>query len=264
MNEVQRRVTAASIGRRASGIVPFVVMLLAWVLAVTVFQVPGYKLPPIESVVERGYNMLADGSLLVHTGESLKRLAFAFVIGNALAIPLGFGIALNRHTSDLFRPMLTFFQSIAGIAWVPLAVIWFGVGAAPIIFVIANTVFFSSIYNTVTGVESIPRMLRRAVRSHGGSGIQVYTQLVIPGAMVHILLGLRTSAAYGIRAMVGAELIAGSNGLGFLIIDGTHTFATDVVVVGMIVLAIMWLALDHFVFRPLERRTVVRWGLLRA
>ena len=239
-------------------------MLLAWVLAVTVFQVPGYKLPPIESVVERGYNMLADGSLLVHTGESLKRLAFAFVIGNALAIPLGFGIALNRHTSDLFRPMLTFFQSIAGIAWVPLAVIWFGVGAAPIIFVIANTVFFSSIYNTVTGVESIPRMLRRAVRSHGGSGIQVYTQLVIPGAMVHILLGLRTSAAYGIRAMVGAELIAGSNGLGFLIIDGTHTFATDVVVVGMIVLAIMWLALDHFVFRPLERRTVVRWGLLRA
>ena len=251
-----------SIRQSLSGAVPFLVILGVWFLVVNFFEVSSYKLPPIEKVVTRTINMIADGSLLEHSWESLKRLLMGFVIGNGLAIPLGFAIALNRHVSDLFRPILTFFQSIAGISWVPLAVVWFGVGVAPVVFVIANTIFFSSIYNVVTGVEGIPRTLRRAVRAHGGSGLQFYTELIVPGALVHILLGLRTSISYGLRAMIGAELIAGSNGLGFLIIDATHSFATDIVFMGMIIIALLWLILDHWAFRPLERRTVVRWGLM--
>ena len=254
--------SAVSFKQVLPGIVPFIVIIAIWYICANYLDIPPYKLPPIGQVLTRTFNMVADGSLLEHSWESLKRLMMGFVIGNGLAIPLGFAIALNRHVSDLFRPILTFFQSIAGIAWVPLAVVWFGVGVAPVVFVIANTIFFSSIYNVVTGVEAIPRTLRRAVRSHGGSGLQFYVELIFPGALIHILLGLRTSVSYGLRAMIGAELIAGSDGLGFLIIDATHTFATDIVFMGMIIIALLWLALDHWVFRPLERRTVVRWGLM--
>ena len=254
--------SATSIRQVLPGIIPFIVIIAIWYVCANFLDVPPYKLPPIDQVLTRTFNMVADGSLLEHSWESLKRLLMGFVIGNGLAIPLGFAIALNRHVADLFRPILTFFQSIAGISWVPLAVVWFGVGVAPVVFVIANTIFFSSIYNVVTGVEAIPRTLRRAVRSHGGSGLQFYVELIFPGALIHILLGLRTSVSYGLRAMIGAELIAGSDGLGFLIIDATHTFATDIVFMGMIIIALLWLALDHWVFRPLERRTVVRWGLM--
>ena len=254
--------SATSIRQVLPGIIPFIVIIAIWYVCANFLDVPPYKLPPIDQVLTRTFNMVADGSLLEHSWESLKRLLMGFVIGNGLAIPLGFAIALNRHVADLFRPILTFFQSIAGISWVPLAVVWFGVGVAPVVFVIANTIFFSSIYNVVTGVEAIPRTLRRAVWSHGGSGLQFYVELIFPGALIHILLGLRTSVSYGLRAMIGAELIAGSDGLGFLIIDATHTFATDIVFMGMIIIALLWLALDHWVFRPLERRTVVRWGLM--
>jgi ABC-type nitrate/sulfonate/bicarbonate transport system permease component len=259
--------TALRLGPRAhlerwAGILPFVILLAAWQLSWMLADSPGYKLPSIERVVSRGVDMIVDGSLFNHVWHSLLRLAWAFLLGNALAIPLGFAIALNRHVADMFRPILTFFQSIAGIAWVPLAIIWFGVGAGPVIFVIANTVFFSSIYNTVAGVESIPRVLRRAVRCHGGSGWQIYSELIIPGALIQILLGLRTSVAFGLRAMVGAELIAGTNGIGFLIMDASSVFQTDVVIFGMVVIALVWLALDRLLFRQIEKRTVVKWGLL--
>ena len=132
----------------------------------------------------------------------------------ALAMPLGIAIALNRHVADMFRPVLSFLQAIAGIAWVPLTIIWFGIGNGSVVFVIANTIFFASIYNTVIGVQSIPHALHRAVRSHGGRGLSLLTNLILPGALVQILLGVRTSMAYGWRALVASEMIAGSNGLG--------------------------------------------------
>ncbi len=101
-----------------------------------------------------------------HIRASLQRLALGFVgWQRACAFLLGIAIALNRHVADVLRPLLTFLQSIAGIAWVPLAIIWFGIGMGSVVFVIANTIFFATIYNTVVGVQSIPQTLHRAVRT---------------------------------------------------------------------------------------------------
>ena len=146
----------------------------------------------------------------------------------ALAVPLGLAIALNRYVADTFRPVLSFLQAIAGIAWVPLTIIWFGIGNGSVIFVIANTIFFASLYNTVIGVQSIPTSLYRAVRSHGGSGLALLTNLILPGALVQLLLGMRTSMAYGWRALVASEMIAGSNGLGYMTMEAVQWQRTDV------------------------------------
>jgi ABC-type nitrate/sulfonate/bicarbonate transport system permease component len=214
----------------------------------------------LEAEVKDG---LADGTLLRHVAGSLYRLAISFVIGNGLAIPLGIAIAMNRHVSDLLRPMLTFFQSIAGIAWVPLAVIWFGIGMGSVIFVISNMIFFGAIYNTVIGVQTIPKTLHRAVLCHGAKGLQVFTELILPGALVQIILGLRTSMAYGWRALVAGEMIAGSSGLGYMTIEAVQWYQTDTVIMGMILIGLLWLMFDRVLFAPLERRTVARWGLLQ-
>ena len=245
------------------GVLPLVAALAAWWALPHLIDYPIYMLPPLPQVWDTAREAAADGSLLANVGASLGRLAIGFVIGNGIAIPLGIAIALNRNVADTLRPLLTFLQSIAGIAWVPLAIIWFGIGMGSVVFVIANTIFFSAIYNTVVGVQLIPNVLHRAVRSLGARGRQVLAELVVPGALAQIILGLRTSMAYGWRALVAGEMIAGTNGLGYMTIEAVQWYKTDTVILGMIVIGLLWLLLDRLIFAPLERRTVVRWGMIR-
>lgn len=256
---IRRRRAAITLGL---GLLPFVAVVIAWYVAPRLEAIPVYKLPPLEDILRRLTDAVADGSLFIHIRDSLHRLVVGFLIGNGLAIPLGIAVALNRHVSDLLRPVLIFFQSIAGIAWIPLAIVWFGIGMGSVVFVIANTIFFSSIYNTVTGVQTIPQVLHRAVRCHGAGPVRVFTELILPGALVQIILGFRTSMAYGWRALVGAELIAGTSGLGYLTMEAVQWYQTDTIVMGMILIGIIWLVMDRVLFVPLERRTVVRWGLV--
>ncbi len=248
---------------RLEGALPFALLLAAWWLLPQLADIPAYKLPAPADVWARLAAMTADGSLAGHVGASLWRLVQGFVIGNALAIPLGIAIGLDRNVADLTRPLLTFLQSIAGIAWIPLAVIWFGIGNGAVVFVIANIIFFSTVYNVVAGVEGIPAVLYRAVRCHGGRGWRILTELVLPGAFVQIIVGLRASMAYGWRALVGAELIAGTSGIGYLTIDAVQWYQADTIVMGMLLIGLIWLAMDRLLFVPLERRTVRRWGLIQ-
>jgi ABC-type nitrate/sulfonate/bicarbonate transport system permease component len=245
------------------GTVPFLLIIATWTLIPHLIAYPPYMLPSIGAVFDFARESVLDGSLLRNVAASLARLAIGFVVGMSLAIPIGLAIALNRHVADLCRPVLSFLQAIAGIAWVPLTIVWFGVGNGSVIFVIANTIFFASLYNTVVGVQSIPTALYRAVRSHGGRGLALLTNLILPGALVQILLGIRTSMAYGWRALVASEMIAGSNGLGYMTMEAVQWQRTDVIILGMIVIGLIWVLMDRFIFTAIERRTVGRWGLLQ-
>ena len=248
---------------RLVGTLPFLAVLAGWWLLPRVVDYPAYMLPPIGAVLEFAWESVRDGSLLRNVLASLARLAAGFAIGMALAVPLGLAIALNRHVADTFRPVLSFLQAIAGIAWVPLTIIWFGIGNGSVVFVIANTIFFASLYNTIVGVQSIPTPLYRAVRSHGGRGWSLLANLILPGALVQLLLGVRTSMAYGWRALVASEMIAGSSGLGYMTMEAVQWQRTDVIILGMIVIGLIWVVMDRLLFDAIERRTVARWGLLQ-
>ena len=245
------------------GAVPFLVLLAGWLVVPHLVQYPPYMLPPVSAVLAFAQSAILDGTLVRNLLESLGRLALGFAIGMALAIPLGIAIALNRHVAELLRPVLSFLQAIAGIAWVPLTLVWFGVGNGSVVFIVANTIFFASLYNTVIGVQSIPVSLYRAVRSHGGRGWRLLVNLVVPGALVQILLGIRTSVAYGWRSLVASEMIAGSNGLGYMTMEAVQWQNTEVIILGMIVIGLVWVAMDRFVFTAIERSTVMRWGLMQ-
>lgn len=249
--------------RALIGALPIFAVLVAWWLLPRLVQYPAYMLPSIGAILEFARESIVDGSLVRNVVSSLARLFAGFAIGMALAVPLGLAIALNRHVADTFRPVLSFLQAIAGIAWVPLTIIWFGIGNGSVVFVIANTIFFASLYNTVIGVQSIPEPLYRAVRSHGGRGVSLLTSLILPGALVQLLLGVRTSMAYGFRALVASEMIAGSSGLGYMTMEAVQWQRTDIVILGMIVIGLLWVAMDRTVFDAIERRTVARWGLLQ-
>jgi len=247
----------------AVGLVPFVLALAGWAVLPELVEYPSYMMPPLPDVWAHLVEIVEDGTLLRHVLASLERLALGFAAGTGIAVPLGIAIALNRHVADTLKPLLTFLQSIAGIAWVPLAIIWFGIGMGSVVFVIANTIFFATLYNTVVGVQAIPQALHRAVRSLGGRGWTLTGVLILPGALVQLIVGFRTAMAYGWRALVAGEMIAGTNGLGYMTIEAVQWYRTESVLVGMIAIGLIWLAMDRFIFVPIENATVRRWGIVQ-
>jgi ABC-type nitrate/sulfonate/bicarbonate transport system permease component len=257
------RRSSRSLPGRWIGLAPFVVVGIGWLLLPRFIEYPAYMLPSPDQVLERLQLTMVDGSLVKNLSASLVRLVAGFAAGCMLALVVGIAIAMNRHVAETLMPVLTFMQSIAGIAWVPLAIIWFGIGSGAVIFVVANTIFFSLLHNAVVGVQQIPNVLHRAVRSHGASGRQILTSLILPGALVQITLGMRTAMAYGWRALVAGEMIGGTSGIGYMTIEAVQFFQTDTVLLGMIIIGVLWLVMDKVIFATLERNTVVRWGLLQ-
>jgi NitT/TauT family transport system permease protein/taurine transport system permease protein len=224
--------------------------------------VPAIFLPGPGEVARVGWDMLRDGSLFVNIGASLGRM----LVGVAVSVPLGVGlgvvVGLDRRLALLLEPVAGFFNALSGIAWLPLAVTWFGLGWGSVTFLLANTIFFLVFFNTLVGVRAVPRMFEQAVRTLGGSRRHVILQVLIPGAMPSIVTGIRLSIGFGWRALIAAEMIATSTGLGFLIFNAHHFHQTDTILVGIVTIGLLWLATDRLLLVPLERWTVERWGLL--
>lgn len=244
------------------GALPFVAVLALWQVAPAIFQYPAYLFPTVAEVFRRFADIVISGELARAVLASLGRLMAAFIVGNLIAIPLGIALAMNARLSRMVMPVAVFLQAVAGIAWAPLAVVWFGIGNTAVTFLVVNSVFFSSFYNTIAGVRAIAPVLWRAMRSLGADRTQLIRELVIPGAMVQLLLGMRTSLALGWRALVASELIIGTNGIGFLMMDATKWYGTDTIICGIIVIGALWLLVDRYVFAVIEGRTVRRWGLI--
>lgn len=245
------------------GLLPIIFVLAVWVLLPQFLSIPAYKFPSLGQVAQDLWTLTINGTLPGNLAASLARLAVAFVIGAALGIVVGLGITLSEKVATFLLPLVSFFNSIAGIAWIPMAIAWFGFGNGPVLFVIANNIFFVVVYNTILGARSIPSVLFDGVRVLGGSRRSVLVrEVLLPGAMVGVLGGLRTGLAFGWRALIAVELIAASNGLGYMSIEASRLYDGATVVAVIVVIGVVWLAMDHFLLRPLEARTVVRWGMV--
>ena len=245
------------------GLLPILVVIAVWVLLPQFLSIPAYKFPSFSQVVQDLWTLTINGTLPGNLATSLVRLVIAFGIGATLGIMVGLGITLSERVRTSLLPLIAFFSSIAGIAWIPMAIAWFGFGNGPVLFVIANNIFFVVVYNTIVGARSIPTVLFDGVRVLGGSSRPVLVrEVLLPGAMVGVLGGLRTGLAFGWRALIAVELIAASSGLGYMSIQASRLYDGATVVSVILVIGLVWLAMDHFFLRPLEARTVVRWGMM--
>ncbi len=246
------------------GLAPFVAGLSAWWLLAHSGRFKPATLPAPESVLGALADLAARGELQADVLISLERVALGAGISIVLGVGLGVIAGLHRRTGDFLGPLATFFNSVSGIAWIPLAITWFGLGTAAVTFIIVNGVFFLIFFNTMLGVRSVPKIMEHAVRTLGGGYTELVTQVFLPGALPHIMSGIRSGLGFGWRALIAAELIAATSGLGFRIYDASNFFRTDQILAGILVIGVLWMALDGLVLRPLERRTIERWGTLRA
>lgn len=221
----------------------------------------GTKVFPSPLDVEKGMRELAEESLLWgYVGDSLRRVAIGFGCAAVLGIPLGLTLGWYPAVHQVMNPTLELLRPISPIAWIPVSIIFFGVGDNAAIFLIFLGSFFPIVVTCVNGVANVPSMFKRAGRNFGLTPAALLAKVVFPAALPQIIVGLRIALGIAWLVVVAAEMIAVDSGLGYLIIDARNSGKRyDLVVAAMILIGVIGLALD-FGFRRLEKLRPVRWG----
>jgi NitT/TauT family transport system permease protein len=192
--------------------------------------------------------------------DSLRRVAIGFGAAAVLGIPVGLTLGWYPAADQVVNPVLQILRPISPIAWIPVAIVFFGVGDKAAIFLIFLGAYFPIVVACVNGVSNVPSMYRRAGRNFGLTPTQILGRVVFPAALPRILIGLRIALGIAWLVVVAAEMIAVDSGLGFLVIDSRNSGKRyDLVVAAMLLIGVIGLILD-LAFRQLEKVRSVRWG----
>ena len=210
-------------------------------------------------VVTGTIELIRDGTLWQHIGASLFRVGTGFLLAVAFAVPLGLWMGWVRGAYDTLNPIFQILRPISPIAWIPIAILWFGVGNASPIYLIFISSVFPMIVQTTAGVHNIEGRYLRAAENFGVSRYTLFSQVVIPAVLPQIIVGMRIGLGVAWLVVVAAEMIALRSGLGYLIIDSRNAGNRyDLVIAGMIIIGLIGLLLDG-VMRLLEGLKSVRW-----
>jgi NitT/TauT family transport system permease protein len=232
-------------------------LVAAWWVAVVATESAIFPTP--WQVVSGTTELIQDGTLWEHIGASLLRVGTGFFLAVVFAVPLGLWMGWVRGAFTTLNPILQMLRPISPIAWIPIAILWFGVGNASPIYLIFISSVFPMIVQTTAGVHTIERRYLRAAQNFGGSRYTLFRQVVIPAVLPQIIVGMRIGLGVAWLVVVAAEMIALRSGLGYLIIDSRNAGNRyDLVIAGMVVIGLIGLLLDG-VMRRLEGLKLVRW-----
>jgi NitT/TauT family transport system permease protein len=243
--------------RVLSSIVVIAVLVAVW--WATVRYTESVIFPTPWGVVTGTAELVRDGTLWEHIGASLMRVGAGFGIAVAFAIPLGLWMGWVRGAFITLNPLFQILRPISPIAWIPIAILWFGVGNASPIYLIFIASVFPMIVQTTEGVHTIEKRYLRAAENFGVPRWKLFMQVVLPATLPQIIVGMRIGLGVAWLVVVAAEMIALRSGLGYLIIDSRNAGNRyDLVIAGMIIIGLIGLALDGLM-RLLEGMKIVRW-----
>jgi len=215
-------------------------------------------MPAPSNIAVTAAGMIASGELFYHLIASLKREISAFLFA-AAAIPLGIAMGWWRLVYKQVNPIMEILRPIPPLAWIPLSILWFGLGDEQNEFIIFLGMFFPILVNTIVGVKNIDPNLVRAARSLGAPEHKLLMRIVLKGALPQIITGVRIGLGVGWMALVAAELVGANSGLGFLINDARSMLRTDIIMVGMLTIGLIGLLMDTAI-RVLSRQ-LLPWSL---
>jgi len=259
----QRRPQRLRLKTAAVGLAPYLVALIFWQIVSSLDLWPRVLFPSPVDVFTAFVADLHSGVLLLNLAVSLTSLAYGFIVGGGLGVPLAYLMGLHRTSRDFFDPLVNLVQAIPGLAWIPFAILWFGLGQAAVTFIVTMAVFFPVLHNLLTGIRLVQPVLVEASQTLGARRLAIIRYVIFPATLPNLITGIRLGIAFGFRSLVGGEMIASTNGIGYEIFNAQQYFQSARIVVGMLAIGITWLLIDHIVLRPIERRTVLRWGLIR-
>lgn len=202
---------------------------------------------------------ISSGRLFVDLLASLYRWACGFLLAAVVGVPLGLYLGRNEHFRHFFYPYLNFFRSLSPLAWIPFAVIWFGIGDLPVIFLIFLGCMFPLLFATMNAVFSVPKVYDQLARDYHFSGSEYFFEILFPAVLPQVVSSLRLVSGLAWIVLVPAEMLAGKEGIGFAISDARNGMRTDLLVLNMIVIAVVAHAIDYGLQR-LNRKSHVRWS----
>ena len=252
--------TTPSIQRLAQRLAPWALpalLIAVWQLAAVSGWLSSRILPAPSAVLTAGWSLLASGALWQHLAISGWRAAIGFTIGGGLGLALGFITGLSSWGERLLDSSVQMIRNVPHLALIPLVILWFGIDEAAKIFLVALGTLFPIYLNTYHGIRSVDPGLLEMARSYGLSGFALFRQVVLPGALPSILVGVRFALGFMWLTLIVAETISANAGIGYLAMNAREFLQTDVVVVAILLYAVLGKLAD-LAARSLERLWL-RW-----
>ena len=246
-------------------LLPLLVLLVAiaiwWTLwLLKVFPPSVFPSPP---AVARGLGEeFRSGRLLDDLVASLFRVTLGFMLAVLLGVPMGLWLGHHARARFALLPAINFFRSLSPLAWMPFAILWFGIGDLPALFLIFMACFFPVVVATTSAVASIPSVYFRVARDYNFSGLELLTKVTLPAIAPQVITSLRVTAGLAWLVVVAAEMIAGRDGLGFAVWDARNGLRIDLLVAAMFVIGVIGASLDRLLVQ-LTKIPSVRWGYER-
>jgi NitT/TauT family transport system permease protein len=238
------------------------VILAAWWIACLADAFPTGTVPSPDEVARAFGEEVQSMRMIEDIIASLYRVAWGYITAVVAAVPLGLIIGRSLATRDALMPWINFFRNLSPIAWIPFAIVWFGVGDPPAIFIIFLATFFQITLATSAAAASVPKVYYRVAEDMALTGNEILFKVTLPAILPQLVTGLRVAIGVAWMVVVAAEMIAVRSGLGFLIVDARNGLRMDLVVCGMIVIGAIGIGLD-MLFSRLAKIPSVRWGFER-
>lgn len=231
--------------RLVKSVLIFFIILLLWKITNYLGIWSDYILPSPEKVYSTFLNMISDGSIFINVYASMKRVLIGFAISTAIGVPLGIFFGIYSGVYEYFKSLINFLRNTPPLVLIPMLILWFGIGEESKIIIIVLASFFPIFTSTLKGIKNCDSKLIEVGRVFEFSKLQIIFKIIIPNAILDIAVGLKLALGYSFRAIIGAELVAASSGLGYLISDGKEMSRTDVVIVGIIVIGLLGIITDY-------------------
>ena len=241
------------------GIGAFVACLFIWKVLVASGRLSPHVLPSPGQVMLSFWELLLSGELIKHAVASLFRVTAGFYLAAVLGIPLGMLLGRLQVARLLMNPMIQFLRPISPLAWIPMAMLWFGIGDPPSIFLIFLASFFPLVVSTTIAVQHINPVYFQVAANFGMSRRETVAKILIPAIVPSVITSLRLTVTIAWLVVVAAEMIAVQSGLGYLILDARNALRMDYVINGMIAIGLIGLLLDT-IMRRIGRIDEAQWG----
>src|SRR5262249_11148331 len=226
---------------------------------------PPALLPPLPTVARTLVATVRDGSMLLHAAHTLYRVVVGLALAVAIGLPLGILMGRFAAVERFVMPLASALMPIPSLAWVPVFILWFGLGDIVAILIVFYAAIFPLLLNAWSGVRAVSPLWLRAAQAMGADERSLFWKVILPGASPFIITGLRQAVLRSWIAVVGAEMLAASDwGLGSVIFDAKEFLNADVMLAALAVIGCIGFLIERVAFGALERATVLRWGMVRA
>jgi len=260
----RRRDRTRKIIRGAIGIA---VVLVLWHVMAVAYDLQQILPPPL-SVARTVINTLTlnyehrwlyGPNIYEHLSSSFARAITGFTLAAAIAIPLGLIVGRIRTVREFVDPVIRSLYPIPGIAWIPLAILWFGLGNTAVIFVVFIAEFFPLYFNTEAGARNINPVLVDAARCYGAKRITLLRRVILPAAAPYIITGMRIALGGAWRMIVAGEMLASQSGIGSILMESRYQFRATDLMMAMILISIVGFITERLIVGTLEKKTTERW-----